>query len=241
MPHIPDSLHETHDLELVAAFAAGDATGPALDAATTLVASCATCAQLHQDLRSIAAAMPAVPAPARTRDFRISHEQAARLRPTGIRGILAAFGSPRLSFAAPLGTGMAALGIIGVLVASGGAPLGGATDGAGVDTTTRITIEASQEAGEGVGGEAPGQASASDGPAASGAPAQQPDGNEAPSTPDDQADVLAASAPPDLQVPEDSDVAAARPADQTMLIVGGALAIVGLALLALRWAGRRLV
>ena len=240
MPHIPDSLHDTHDLELVAAFAAGDATGPALDAGTTLVASCATCAQLHHDLRAIAAAMPAVPAPARTRDFRISHEQAARLRPTGIRGILAAFGSPRLSFAAPLGTGMAALGIIGVLVASGGVLPGGATDGAGVDTTTRMTIEASQEAGEGAGDQAPGPASASEGPAAGGAPAQQPVDNQAPSTPADQADVLASSAPPDLQAPQDSEVAAARATDQTLLIIGGALAIVGLALLALRWAGRRL-
>src|SRR5829696_2763921 len=212
MPHIPDSLHDTHDLELVAAFAAGDATGPALDAATTLVASCATCAQLHQDLRAIAAAMPAVPASARTRDFRITHEQAARLRPTGIRGILAAFGSPRLSFAAPLGTGMAALGIIGVLVASGGVLPGGATDGAGVDTTTRMTIEASQEAGEGAGDQAPAPASASEGPAASGAPAQQPVDNQAPSTPAGQADVLVASAPPNLQAPEDSDVAAARAA-----------------------------
>src|SRR5215218_915667 len=103
MPHIPDSLLDTHDLELVAAFAAGDATGPALDAATTLVASCATCAQLHHDLRAIAAAMPAVPGPARTRDFRITPEQAARLRPTGIRGILAAFGSAPLPLRRPLG------------------------------------------------------------------------------------------------------------------------------------------
>ena len=33
MPHIPDTAHDTHDLELVAAHAAGDAEGPALEQA----------------------------------------------------------------------------------------------------------------------------------------------------------------------------------------------------------------
>ena len=127
MPHIPDSLHPAHDLELVAAFAAGDAAGPDLDAATALVAACPDCAALHHDLRAIATALPALPAPVRTRDFRITPEQAATLRPRGIRGLLAGFASPRFSFAAPLGTGLAALGIVGVLVASGGMPAGGGT------------------------------------------------------------------------------------------------------------------
>ena len=124
MPHLPDSQHPDHDLELIAAYAAGDATGPELDRATALVAACEECAALHHDLRSIAAAMPTMPAPARTRDFRLTPEQAAELRPRGIRGLLATLSGPRFSFATPVGTGLAALGIVGVLVASGGLPVG---------------------------------------------------------------------------------------------------------------------
>ena len=124
MPHLPDSQHPDHDLELIAAYAAGDATGPELDRASALVASCEDCAALHHDLRSIAAAMPAMPAPARTRDFRLTPEQAAELRPRGIRGILATLSGPKFSFATPVGTGLAALGIVGVLVASNGLPIG---------------------------------------------------------------------------------------------------------------------
>jgi hypothetical protein len=124
MPHLPDSQHPDHDLELIAAYAAGDATGPELDRATALVASCTDCAALHHDLRSIAAVMPAMPAPARTRDFRLTAEQAAELRPKGIRGFLATLSGPKFSFATPVGTGLAALGIVGVLVASGGLPVG---------------------------------------------------------------------------------------------------------------------
>ena len=58
MPHLPDSQHPDHDLELIAAYAAGDATGPELERATALLAACEDCAALHHDLRSIAAAMP---------------------------------------------------------------------------------------------------------------------------------------------------------------------------------------
>ena len=145
MPHMPDSHHDTHDLELVAAFAAGDATGAGLESATALVASCSDCAALHHDLRTIAAALPAMPAPVRPRDFRLSPEQAASLRPSGLRGLLAALASPKLSFTTPLGTGLAALGVIGILVASGGLPAGGATaqrSAIVVEDASQLTIQA---------------------------------------------------------------------------------------------------
>ena len=53
---------------------------PELDDATALVAACADCAALHHDLRAIAAALPALPAPPRTRDFRLT-ARAGRLAP----------------------------------------------------------------------------------------------------------------------------------------------------------------
>ena len=84
MPHLPD--HVTHDPELIAAYAAGDATGTALDQAADLVAACTECADLHRDLRAISTALPELPAPVRPRDFRLTPEQAASLRPVGWRG-----------------------------------------------------------------------------------------------------------------------------------------------------------
>ena len=121
MPHLPD--HTTHDPELIAAYAAGDATGPDLALATELVADCTECAALHRDLRAIATALPELPAPARSRDFRLTPEQAASLAPSGWRGLLAAFASPRFRLAAPLGTGLAAIGLAGLLLGTPGSVL----------------------------------------------------------------------------------------------------------------------
>jgi hypothetical protein len=137
MPHLPDSRHADHDLELIAAYAAGDATGADLERATSLVSTCADCGALHHDLRAIAAAMPELPAPARPRDFRLTQVQAAELRPAGLRGLIAALSGPRFSFAMPLGTGLAALGLVGVLVASGGLP---PTGGSAADERSSVAV-----------------------------------------------------------------------------------------------------
>ena len=145
MPHIPD--HLTHDPELVAAYAAGDATGPDLAAATELVASCTECADLHRDLRAIATALPELPPAVRPRDFRITPEQAASLRPSGWRGVLAAFASPRFRLAAPLGTGLAAAGLAGLLLASpGGIALPASSGGAGAEAPVAAASSAVMDA-----------------------------------------------------------------------------------------------
>jgi hypothetical protein len=126
MPH-PSASHADHDPLAIAAYAAGDATGPELDAAHALVAGCPDCAALHHDLRAIATALPALPVPVRSRDFRLTPEQAASLRPRGWRRLLVPLAGPRFAFAGPLGTGLATLGIAGLLAAgSVGMPLGGA-------------------------------------------------------------------------------------------------------------------
>ena len=124
MPHIPDSRHSDHDPLAIAAYAAGDATGDELDTAIALVAACADCAALHADLRAISAALPELPAPARPRDFRLTPEQAASIRPAGWRRFLAPLAGPKFAFAGPLGGGLAAMGIAGLLVAGSlGAPI----------------------------------------------------------------------------------------------------------------------
>jgi hypothetical protein len=119
MPADP-RLHATHDAELVAAYAAGDATGADLAAAEDLVAGCAECATLHRDLRAIMAALPRVPAPARPRDFRLTPEQAVALRPrSGLRRLLVPLAGARFAFAGPAGAGLAALGLAGILLSGG--------------------------------------------------------------------------------------------------------------------------
>ena len=164
MPHLPDSQHPDHDLELIAAYAAGDATGLELDRATALVAACTDCAALHHDLRSIATAMPELPSPARTRDFRLTPEQAAELRPKGIRGLLATLSGPRFSFATPVGTGLAALGIVGVLVASGGLPAG--SGGTAAPQPETAVTQNDQPVPGAAGAQLASEAPASDAPAA---------------------------------------------------------------------------
>ena len=153
MPHLPAS-HADHDPLAIAACAAGDATGPELDDALALVAACTDCAALHHDLRAIAAALPALPAPARTRDFRLTPEQAASLRPAGWRRLLAPFAGPRFAIAGPLGAGLATLGLAGVLVAgSFGVPLaasapddgGAAASGAGDATAIEMAPQMAPE------------------------------------------------------------------------------------------------
>ncbi len=143
MPHLPPS-HADHDPLAIAAYAAGDATGSELDDALALVAACADCAALHHDLRAIASALPGLPAPARSRDFRLTRGQAASLRPAGWRRLLAPFAGPKFAFAGPVGAGLATLGIAGILVAgSFGVPLAATapTDGGAAAASDAVAVE----------------------------------------------------------------------------------------------------
>lgn len=126
MPHVSDVRatspdHDRHDLLLVAALAAGDLAATDRDHALTLTRSCAECAELHDDLLAIARATASVPPiAARSRDFRLTPADAARLRPAGLRGLVARFaGAPR-AVTRPLGAGLAAIGLVGLLI--GNAP-----------------------------------------------------------------------------------------------------------------------
>ena len=236
MPHIPDTLHDAHDLELVAAYAAGDAEGPSLDRATALVASCPECAALHHDLRAIAAAMPELPVPARPRDFRLTPEQAASLRPGGIRGLLAAFSGPRFAFATPLGTGLAALGIVGILVASGGFASGGASSVRDTgNPATAPELAPAPSAANMYAAEAASQAAASEAPAMLAAPS--PDAETGLSQKTAPVDNAAGAAPADGAVTADSTTnAGSSPLGALSLVV----VFLGCALLAARLLSRRL-
>jgi hypothetical protein len=130
MPHVSDvrpTSHDRHDPLLVAALAADDLAGTDRDQAIALTRSCADCATLHDDLlvlaRATAAALPPFPTP--SRDFRLTPADAARLRPSGWRRLVAALSAPRSAVTRPLGVGLATLGLVGLLI--GNVQLGGTT------------------------------------------------------------------------------------------------------------------
>jgi len=138
--------HARHDLELVAAYAAGEATGADLQRAERLLDACDLCVGVARELRAITFALQELPSagsmtdlPAAPRDFRLTLEQAATLRPASIVGPIAPVvrWTDRLfagiaAFGRPVGASLAALGIVGLLVGAG--TLGGF--GAGASATS---------------------------------------------------------------------------------------------------------
>jgi hypothetical protein len=113
-PHTPAVEAQDHAM-LIVALDAGDLAGAELRAAESLAASCTGCAALLHDLEAIRGAMTALPVPARRRDYRLTAEDAARLRPSGWRRLLEWLASPG-STVRPLATGLATLGVAGLLL-----------------------------------------------------------------------------------------------------------------------------
>ena len=269
MPH-PSEQHAQHDNLLVVSLAAGDLTAADRDRASSQVASCAECALLHDDLLAIARATAVLPAAVRPRDFLLSPEQAARLRPGGWRRFVAAFASPRLAMTRQLGVGLTTLGLAGLMVSA----LGSVNMGAGSAAAPAPGQQEMLSTDEFGGGAQPAaSAAASAAPAAaaaSGAAASQVPlfGAEASASADSGTAVL-----PDLssgpvptsandrgttgvaQVPAattrgtpapdaNRDLSAAVPADEPgvplLLVASAILLAAGIALLLVRRVGRRI-
>ena len=115
-PHTPAAEAQDHAARAVA-LDAGDLAGAELLAAESLAASCTGCAALVHDLAAIRGAMTALPVPPRRRDYRLTADDAARLRPFGWRRLLEWLAAPG-STVRPLATGLATLGVIGLLLTS---------------------------------------------------------------------------------------------------------------------------
>jgi hypothetical protein len=116
-PHTPAAEAQDH-AALAVALDAGDLAGAELLAAESLAASCTGCAALVHDLAAIRGAMTALPVPPRRRDYRLTADDAARLRPFGWRRLLEWLAAPG-STVRPLATGLATLGVIGLILTSG--------------------------------------------------------------------------------------------------------------------------
>jgi hypothetical protein len=107
------NAHANHDESLVVRLYGDDLGAPERSRALDLVAGCEECAALFADLGQIAAATAALPTPARPRDFSLTPQDAARLRPQ--RQEQRRFQWRGLSRS--LGGAFAALGLAGILVA----------------------------------------------------------------------------------------------------------------------------
>jgi len=102
--------HGRHDPLEVAAATDRGASLP------TVLRMCRNCLDLYADLTVLAAAVPSAAIPRRSRDFRLSTADAARLRSGGWRRLLQAFGSARDEVSRPLAIGFATLGVAGLLL-----------------------------------------------------------------------------------------------------------------------------
>ena len=76
------SAHDEHDPFVVAALLDSDGAPAERLAGEELVATCADCAALHADLLALSSATADLPTPGRTRDFRLTPADAARLTVT---------------------------------------------------------------------------------------------------------------------------------------------------------------
>ena len=126
----------------------GRSAPPSERRAEALVAGCSLCAQLHADLVALGAAARAMPTPARPRDYVLTPADAARLRPSGWRRVVAAFGTARDGFSRPLAVGLTTLGLAGLLVTTVPSilPWSSATSG-GPSAAQDSIAEASRRAG----------------------------------------------------------------------------------------------
>jgi hypothetical protein len=250
MAHGSDS-HARHDALLISALAAGDLAGAEQAAAGQLVLECPDCRVLHDDLLSLSSATSLLPAAPRRRAFTISPEQAARLRPTGWRGAVAAFAAPRMAFTRSLGVGLTTLGLAGLLLTSFGSFSMGSAAGPAPAATTIETLGAEGYVGGGDtqgedGSLAPVDAGPVEGqpapsmaaPAAEASPAASA-GSVAQARPTDRDTAVRATGDEPDEMFGQVDEASLRPAPNYLLIGSVALVLFGLALLvARRVAGR---
>jgi len=170
-PHSPIAEAQDH-AALIVALDAGDLAGSERLAAESLAATCAGCAALVEDLAAIRGAMTDLPVVPRRRDYRLTAEDAARLRPSGWGRLLEWLAAPG-STVRPLATGLATLGVIGLLLTAG---LPGGLSGLGGAGSASPVMAPEGTAGDAGGGSGNTELQGTYAPAAapSGAPADEP-------------------------------------------------------------------
>jgi hypothetical protein len=116
------SDHRRHDRVLVARFAGGDSYPAEEREARVLVAGCTECAALADDIRLLARATGALPAARRPRDFRLTTEQADRLRGSALARLMRVLGGPGWGTLRPVAGVAMSIGLA-LAVIGGGLPM----------------------------------------------------------------------------------------------------------------------
>lgn len=126
--------HARHDR-----FAIADAIGAGMT--PTSIATCPSCGALYADLLAIRAAIRHAWVPSRPRDFVLSADDGARLRPGRWRRLLGAIGTSRDAITRPLALSLTGLGLSGLLLtAIPVGTFGAATGAAAASTTPEVDI-----------------------------------------------------------------------------------------------------
>ena len=238
--------HARHDLSLIAGHAAGDLSASQRLEADSILASCSECTEVRHDLLAIAAATRVLPVLATApRDFRLTAEQAARLRRgSWLRTLLRPFGATR-SAVRPLAAAFTTLGIAGLFVATAmPAVMGPAAAGTSGQERDSQTIAA-----PGAGGGYVPQAAATDAAyAAQGSPDAQPlatrlsqeDGKNGGATEPPYVAIAGSGQSPTTDLGSGQSTTTRLSLGTTALAAGSlALLGIGLLLFGLRIAGRR--
>jgi hypothetical protein len=257
--HSLSAEHRRHDRLLVARFAVGDAAFGQDHEAADLVRRCSECAALAADIKAISSSVAQLPAAPRPRDFRLTAEQAAKLRGSRLDRWLrtisgAGWATVRPVAAAALSIGLV-MSVVGVLPM-----VGAAAPGARDTFAAPVAVGHPSPEGQPSPGQTTDNRTGSDGPAASqGAviPMQTPEG---PAVLPGGQELSQASQPPadmningayvqptpavEPQPGESQDLPKSLPGnDSTLrdaLLLGGLIVIVlALAVLALLYAARR--
>ncbi len=115
---------------MVARHAAGDSYPAEADEARAQIAACSDCAALAADIELLSRSMSKLPAPARPRDFRITPEQADRLRGSWFERAMRRFAGPGMGTLRPVAGVALSIGLVMAVAGSlpSFAPAGPATD-----------------------------------------------------------------------------------------------------------------
>jgi hypothetical protein len=135
-----NSEHNKHDRVLVARYAAGDAYASETDDAKRLVDNCHECAALAADIKLISARTSQLPAINRPRDYRISPEQAGKLRGSWFDRLMRGLSNPGFAVVRPLAGAALAIGF--ALVVIGALPISNLAGGAVPEANPGFTNQA---------------------------------------------------------------------------------------------------
>jgi hypothetical protein len=139
--------HARHDRLLVARFAVGESLPGEAEEGRRLVSSCTDCGRLAEDLVLLRTSLAAMPAPLRTRNFRLTPEQAERLRGNALERYLRRLAAPGLTMLRPVAGVALAMGLT-VAVVGAALPLAGSPGATSApEPPTRTLVDQATAAG----------------------------------------------------------------------------------------------